>query len=48
MFAPLEYGSMGMTEEQAKDQNLDCSIYHSKFKPLEWEFLGKEREDDYG
>lgn len=26
VFAPLEYGSMGMTEETAKEQNLDCSI----------------------
>lgn len=45
IFAPLEYGSLGYSEEQAAKDNITCSIYHSLFKPLEWEFLGKAKED---
>ena len=39
VFTPLEYGCVGLTEEEAiarfGDENV--SIYHTKFKPLEWE-----------
>jgi len=45
VFAPLEYGSCGLTEEEAKKiygaENI--ATYHSEFKPLEWQ-LNKMRE----
>jgi len=40
VFTPLEYGSCGYSEEDAKkkfgDENI--STYHTKFKPLEWQY----------
>jgi len=47
VYTPLEYGFCGMTEEDAiKKYGADnVLIYHSNFKPLEWNFL-KSREDD--
>lgn len=36
---------MGISEDAAKKLNLDINVYHSMFRPLDWEFLGKERED---
>lgn len=38
---------MGVTEETVKEKQMNVSIYHSLFKPLEWEFLD-ERKEDYG
>jgi len=38
VFTPLEYGSVGLTEEDAKARfgAENISTYHTKFKPLEW------------
>ena len=43
VFTPLEYGSVGLSEEQAikkfggKDDDID--VYHTTFKPLEWNLV---------
>jgi thioredoxin reductase (NADPH) len=46
VFTPLEYSSVGLTEEQAithfGDENVE--IYHTHYKPLEWTVA--EREDN--
>ena len=45
VYTPLEYGFCGLTEEVAKEKfKDDVLVYHSSFKPLEWNFL-KSRED---
>lgn len=39
VFTPLEYGCVGLSEEDAKAKykdNIRC--YHTEFKPLEWSF----------
>jgi thioredoxin reductase (NADPH) len=37
LFTPVEYGSCGLTEEQAIEKNgTDITVYHTKFTPLEW------------
>lgn len=38
IFTPLEYGCIGLTEEQALSQygQDDIEVYHSNFFPLEW------------
>lgn len=38
VFTPLEYGTVGLTEEQAKERHgaENISTFHTKFKPLEW------------
>ena len=40
VFTPIEYGTVGLTEADAKQkygaENIDT--YHTKFKPLEWSF----------
>ena len=38
VFTPLEYGTVGLTEEQAKERHGadNISTFHTKFKPLEW------------
>lgn len=43
VFTPLEYGCVGLTEKEAKTKYGDDNIatYHTKFKPLEWEFNKK-------
>ena len=40
VFTPLEYGTVGLTEEQAKQRYGDENIatYHTRFQPLEWAF----------
>lgn len=47
IFTPLEYGCVGMSEEAAlkefKEENVD--IYHTLFKPLEWNFLKTHARD---
>jgi len=48
VFTPLEYGCCGMSEERAievfGDENVE--VYHSQFKPLEWNYL-QSRENKY-
>jgi len=38
VFTPLEYGTVGFTEEQAKEKfgAENIASFHTKFKPLEW------------
>jgi len=38
VYTPLEYGCVGMTEDdaEAKYGKEDIEVYHSYFKPLEW------------
>lgn len=40
VFTPLEYGAIGLSEEDAikkfGDENIE--VYHSTFKPLEWAY----------
>lgn len=40
VFTPIEYGTVGLTEEQAKERFGEANIatYHTKFQPLEWAF----------
>lgn len=47
VFTPLEYGAIGYSEEDAKAEFGEDSIevYHSNFKPLEWE-LNHDRPDN--
>lgn len=43
MFTPVEYGTCGMTEEQAiAAHGNDVVVYHSKFTPLEWHIAPDE------
>jgi thioredoxin reductase (NADPH) len=49
VFTPIEYGTIGYSEEDAK-KNLGAEnivVYHAMAKPLEWA-LSNERESDYG
>jgi thioredoxin reductase (NADPH) len=41
VFTPLEYGCVGLSEEEAIKQNGEenIEVYHTNFKPLEWNFL---------
>ena len=38
VFTPLEYGAVGLTEEEAQKEfgAENISTFHTKFKPLEW------------
>jgi thioredoxin reductase (NADPH) len=49
VFTPIEYGSVGLSEEAAiKEKGKDnIKIYHALAKPLEWA-LNEHRGDDYG
>jgi len=49
VFTPLEYGCIGLSEEDAKVRHGEDKlvIYHALAKPLEWA-LNEERENDYG
>jgi len=40
VFTPLEYGTCGLTEEDAKEKYGadNISTYHTKFQPLEWQY----------
>lgn len=40
VFTPLEYGTVGLTEDQAKQKFGEANIqtFHTRFKPLEWSF----------
>jgi len=41
VFTPLEYGCIGYSEDEALDKfGKDViSVYHTQFKPLEWNYL---------
>lgn len=47
IFTPLEYSAMGLSEENAikKLGKDNVEVYHTAFKPLEWNFL-KSRKDN--
>lgn len=36
VFTPLEYGSVGLSEEAAKEKYESVTVYHQFFTPLEW------------
>jgi len=44
IFTPLEYGCVGLSEEEAEKrfgaENIE--VYHTSFKPLEWNFLNMQ------
>ena len=46
VFTPLEYSCCGLSEEMAKETIGDehVEIYHTSFKPLEWNFLSAREE----
>lgn len=46
VFTPLEYGSVGMSEELATNSfgSDNIEVYHGMFKPLEWELSNSGRE----
>lgn len=47
VFTPLEYGCVGVSEEEAfkiyGKENI--IVYHQNFKPLEWNFLSTRTAD---
>ena len=47
VFTPIEYGAVGLSEEQAFEKygKDGVKIYHSIFKPLEWNY-DLERHDE--
>ena len=47
VYTPLEYGFCGLSEDDAMKQHGadNIVVYHTSFKPLEWNFL-ESREDD--
>ena len=49
VFTPLEYGCVGWREDKAiekyGDENIE--VYHTHFKPLEWNFLESNKESCY-
>jgi thioredoxin reductase (NADPH) len=47
LFTPLEYGSIGLNEEDAftKYSKENISVFHTDFKPLEWN-LDKNKNND--
>ena len=49
VFTPLEYGSVGLSEEKAMEvygkENVD--VYHSGFKPLEWNLFSEHGDHCY-
>lgn len=52
VFTPLEYGTVGFTEDQAKEKfgAENISTFHTKFKPLEWavnKFVTEGRRTSY-
>ena len=46
VFTPIEYGTIGLTEVEAKEKfgAENISTYHTKFKPLEWAYHKFEEE----
>jgi len=50
VFTPIEYGTIGLSEEDAK-KNLGADnivVYHAMAKPLEWALNEEGRKDDMG
>lgn len=49
VFTPLEYGTVGLTEVEAKERFGDENIatFHTKFKPLEWDFNKSQKRTAY-
>lgn len=47
IFTPLEYSCMGLSEEKAKAQlgEENIEVYHTAFKPLEWNFLETHKDN---
>ena len=47
VFTPLEYGSVGLSEEDAKLKYGEDNIrtYHQEFKPLEWSYYKTGRPE---
>lgn len=47
VFTPLEYGSVGYSEVDAKTKfgKDNIATYHTEFKPLEWNFQKTGRPD---
>jgi pyruvate/2-oxoglutarate dehydrogenase complex dihydrolipoamide dehydrogenase (E3) component len=44
VFTPLEYGAVGLSEQEAKARYPGAKVYHGYFKPLEWN-LNHDRGD---
>ena len=47
IFTPIEYGTCGYSEEEAKNKfgAENISTYHTSFQPLEWQY-NKYRPED--
>ena len=47
IFTPLEYSCMGLSEERAIEKlgQENVEVYHSAFKPLEWNFLKTHKDN---
>ena len=48
VFTPLEYGAIGLTEDEAKQKfgADNIATYHTEFKPLEWAYNKIRPESD--
>lgn len=49
VFTPLEYGCVGLGEDKAEETlgKGQFDVYHTYFKPLEWNFWEERHEDCY-
>jgi thioredoxin reductase (NADPH) len=49
VFTPLEYGCVGLNEADAIEKFGDdkIDIFHTSYKPLEWNFLEDKKDDGY-
>jgi thioredoxin reductase (NADPH) len=48
VFTPLEYGCVGLSEEEATEKfGDDLDVYHTSFKPLEWAFDKLQERSGY-
>ena len=47
VFTPLEYGAIGYSEEDAEQKfgKENIKVYHSSFKPLEWNYNEENMAD---
>lgn len=45
VFTPLEYGCVGLSEEDAQEKYANVDVYHTNFTPLEW-FPCEHRSDN--
>ena len=47
IFTPLEYGCVGMSQEDATEKfgEENIEVYHTSFKPLEWNVLAKRGDN---